>query len=211
MTALTPNQVIAFNLAQARALRGWTQEEAAERLEPYLGTRWSKVTFSTAERSVIGKRVRNFDADEIAAFALAFDLPIAWFFTPPAGVDARRWGARAQPGQTSERASVELGGEQFDFGAWLERVYPGDVEALADELRARARLQAEGETDAERVRAGWHVVRDHLIAWVRSLGMDPSVGGLEATRKALDAIELLLAIDGTHADEEPEESRRDES
>lgn len=48
---LTPNRVVAYNLARARSLRGWTQEQAAERLEPFLGVRWSKATFSAAERS----------------------------------------------------------------------------------------------------------------------------------------------------------------
>jgi len=80
---VTPNQIVASNLASARALRGWTQEEAAEKLEPFLGTRWSKATFSAAERSVAGKRVRQFTADEVVAFACAFELPIGWFFLPP--------------------------------------------------------------------------------------------------------------------------------
>ena len=80
---LTPNQVVAWNLAQARALRQWTQDQAAEALEPYLGRRWSKATFSAAERSVESDRVRQFDADEIVAFARAFDLPVSYFFLPP--------------------------------------------------------------------------------------------------------------------------------
>jgi hypothetical protein len=80
---LTPNQVVAFNLAQARQWRGWTQDQAAEALEPYLGKRWSKASVSQAERSIAGKFVRNFDADEIVAFARAFELPLGWFFMPP--------------------------------------------------------------------------------------------------------------------------------
>jgi hypothetical protein len=80
---LTPNQVVAFNLAQARLWKGWTQDQAAEALEPYLGKRWSKASVSQAERSIAGKFVRNFDADEIVAFARAFEVPIGWFFMPP--------------------------------------------------------------------------------------------------------------------------------
>jgi hypothetical protein len=80
---LTPNQVVAFNLTQARLWKGWTQDQAAEALEPYLGKRWSKASVSQAERSIAGKFVRNFDADEIVAFARAFELPIGWFFMPP--------------------------------------------------------------------------------------------------------------------------------
>jgi hypothetical protein len=80
---LTPNQVVAYNLAQARLLKGWTQEQACEALEPHLGNRWSKANYSAAERSVDGSRIRKFDADEVVAFARGFDLPITWFFLPP--------------------------------------------------------------------------------------------------------------------------------
>jgi transcriptional regulator with XRE-family HTH domain len=70
-------------LKQARERRGWTQEQAAAELEPYLGTRWTKAQFSSAERSVDGKRIRQFDADEIAAFVACFDLPPSYFLLPP--------------------------------------------------------------------------------------------------------------------------------
>lgn len=80
---LTANQVVSYNLAQARELKGWTQEEAAEALAPHLGRRWSRASFSAAERSVDGDRIRMFDADEIVALARTFDLPVSWFFMPP--------------------------------------------------------------------------------------------------------------------------------
>ncbi len=79
----TVNQVIASNVAKARMLRGWTQQEAADALAPYLGTKMSTASFSAIERSVDGGRIREFDADEVFAFARGFDLPIGWFFTPP--------------------------------------------------------------------------------------------------------------------------------
>lgn len=81
---MTPNQRVAYNLRRARKLRGWTQAEAAEKLEPYLGRRWSKASFSIAECSTDnGHRVRRFGADEIVAFAEGFDLPITWFLDEP--------------------------------------------------------------------------------------------------------------------------------
>ena len=80
---LTPNQVVAHNLQQIRQWRGLTQSEAAEAIEPYVGKRWSKANFSAAERSIAGERIRQFDADEIVAFAKAFDVPVTWFFLPP--------------------------------------------------------------------------------------------------------------------------------
>jgi len=82
-TTLTPNQIVAANLARARAFRGWTQEEASEHLAPYLGgERWSKASWSAAERSVDGLRPREFTADEIVAFSQCFELPLAWWFLP---------------------------------------------------------------------------------------------------------------------------------
>lgn len=80
---LTPNQLVAHNLRAAREARGLTQEQAATLLEPFLGEHWSVAVFSAAERSVAGKRVREFDADTIQALARAFELPIGYFFLPP--------------------------------------------------------------------------------------------------------------------------------
>ena len=79
----TPNQVVAYNLAQARTWKNWTQEEAAEHLEPFLGARRATATFSSAERSIDGQRVRQFTADDIVAFSRGFGLPVGFFFLPP--------------------------------------------------------------------------------------------------------------------------------
>ena len=81
--AWTPNQIVAYRVALARKLRGWTQEQAAAELEPYLGVRLSPASFSAIERSFAGGRTRQFDADEIVAVARGFRLPIGWFLTPP--------------------------------------------------------------------------------------------------------------------------------
>ena len=80
---MTPNQVVAYNLWCARQQRGWTQAQAAEALEPHLGVRWTVAQVSAAERSVEGTRIRQFTADDIVAFAQAFDVPITYFFVPP--------------------------------------------------------------------------------------------------------------------------------
>jgi transcriptional regulator with XRE-family HTH domain len=89
---MTPNQVVAYNLARARQWRGWTQEQAAEALEPYLGARWSKATFSAAERSVDGRTIRQFSADDLVAFSRCFQVPLSWFFMPPAPDERREQG-----------------------------------------------------------------------------------------------------------------------
>ncbi|MGH9271723.1 MAG: hypothetical protein ACRDZ2_10670 [Ilumatobacteraceae bacterium] len=83
LVRLTPNQIVAYNLAQARMWKNWTQDEAAEHLAPFLGAKWSKASFSAAERSVDGQRIRQFSADEIVAFSRGFGLPVGFFFLPP--------------------------------------------------------------------------------------------------------------------------------
>src|ERR1039458_1291193 len=83
------NEVVAYNFKAARELRGLTQEETAQLLERFLGQRLPQASISAIERAYEGDRRREFDAHEILAFALAFDLPLVWFFLPPPG-DARR-------------------------------------------------------------------------------------------------------------------------
>jgi transcriptional regulator with XRE-family HTH domain len=79
------NQVVAYNVREARQIRGWTQEELADRLEPYLGQRLTQAGVSSIERAWDGERRREFDAHELLVFAMVFDLPIVWFLLPPPG------------------------------------------------------------------------------------------------------------------------------
>ena len=81
--AWTPNQLVAHNVAKARLLRGWTQDQAAEACEAYLGKRLSPASWSALERSVDGGRIREITADELVGFARGFDLPVGFFLTPP--------------------------------------------------------------------------------------------------------------------------------
>lgn len=83
------NEVIAYNFRRARELRGLTQPEAAAALEPFLGQRLPQASISAIERTFGGDKHREFDAQELLAFACAFDLPLLWFFLPPPN-DARR-------------------------------------------------------------------------------------------------------------------------
>ena len=76
------NEVVAYNFKRARDLYGWTQDEVADRLEPFLGVRLPQASISGIERGYMGRR-REFDAQELVAFACCFDLPIVWFFIPP--------------------------------------------------------------------------------------------------------------------------------
>lgn len=69
----------------ARELRGWTQEQFAVRMEPYLGQRLTQASVSAIERAWDGERRREFDAHELLVFAMVFDLPMLWFLLPPPG------------------------------------------------------------------------------------------------------------------------------
>lgn len=81
---MTPNQIVARNVIRARELRGWTQEQAAEALAPYLGVKLSGASFSALERSAVSvSRIKQFSADDLLALSRGFDLPIGYFFTPP--------------------------------------------------------------------------------------------------------------------------------
>lgn len=126
--SLTLNQVVAYNLRAARVLRSLTQEEAAEKLEPYLGVRWSKAQFSAAERSVERERIKHFTADEIGAFSMAFDLPVTWFFLPPVKDEADRF--------TSFALTKSPDSKPWGYGALLDIVFgkPQHVDLLEQRL-----------------------------------------------------------------------------
>lgn len=142
---LSPNQVVAYNLARARADRGWTQDQARKALAPFLGTLWSKANYSAAERSVAGGRIRQFDADEIVAFARGFGVPIGWFFMPPDPAAADGATIRL------ETPDSPLGGAPM--GELVDLVF-GDPESVAIlSLILRRTLSGYGDTglsDAER-------------------------------------------------------------
>lgn len=127
VVAITPNQIVAFNLSEARALRGWTQEQAAGELERYVGSRWSKATFSAAERSVDGRRVRQFTADEIVAFSRCFRVPIGFFFMPP---------RPSQVEQPVVLSTPERHGYGIRLAELLDVIFgtPGEREALSVRL-----------------------------------------------------------------------------
>lgn len=159
---MTGNQVVAYNLFLGRILRGLTQEDAAERLEPFLGERWSKATFSAAERSVSGRRIRQFDADEIVGFARGLDLPVWWFFvppeedtygrlpkiTPPAGVDE---GQLLNPRELLARV-VDLEGLLARFEAASATLTPDDREQPALRLESFSRELYVWASDRQKVR-----------------------------------------------------------
>lgn len=139
MPDITPDQIVALNLRRARELLRLTQDEAALRLEPWLGERWSRFAFSATERSATSGRTRHFNATQIVAFAAAFELPVGFFLKPSDAMpDTTRIGATGAentltPSQLSDlalasAADVELRlrdlQEEF-MQRWLSEVSSG--------------------------------------------------------------------------------------
>ena len=58
------NQVVAYNVRAARELRGWTQDQFADRLEPYMGQRMTQAGVSSIERAWDGDRRREQEPDD---------------------------------------------------------------------------------------------------------------------------------------------------
>src|SRR3954466_13702595 len=134
----SPNQVVALNVARARAMRGWTQEQASAAIAPYLGTRLSNASFSSIERSISGTRVKQFSADELVALSRGFDLPIGWFFLPPPA------------DELAGLPSPQARGNGHDMGVVLDAVLgtpsstPPWREALLSHAAATARTEGAG-------------------------------------------------------------------
>lgn len=82
---ITPNRLVALNMAYWRKVAGYTQEELAQKLNRFYekDKPWTNTSISAAERSWDGKRVRQFDADVIFSLATIFGLPLTAFFLPP--------------------------------------------------------------------------------------------------------------------------------
>lgn len=108
--AVDANRAVARNFRRARQLRGWTQDEAARRLAPALGRLLRRSSVSAIERFArTGSRRRVFDAHEIVAFAVGFDLPIWWFFMPAGDADRALldgWGTEVHAGLIAGRVAA---------------------------------------------------------------------------------------------------------
>jgi transcriptional regulator with XRE-family HTH domain len=145
------NEIVAYNFRRARELRGWTQEETATRLEPFLGQRLRQAGISAIEGAFGGERRREFDAQEILAFACGFDVPLLWFFLPPPG-DLRQLQGTSE--QVNELYRLALGREDQlpalydrfrelgmpepnEDDAVLERVYGAPTDRQLNDYRRR--------------------------------------------------------------------------
>ena len=180
----SPNQVVALNVARARALRGWTQEEAAAALAPYLGTRWSTASFSAVERSTAGARVKQFSADELVALSRGFGLPIGWFFVPPpaseaAGLHTPDAGMRGH--EMGLLVDAVLGTPE-SFDAWRQALVAYGIDAAG--VRGEVDI-ASGAEDLDADLASMPTLR-------AAMALREVFGDIDAARQVLAALTQLL-------------------
>src|SRR5690349_976620 len=83
---LDVNAVVSYNVKAIRERRGLTQQAVADRLAELTGHQLPQASISAMERGFDGERRRRFDAHELYLLAQVFDVPIAYFFIPPAGM-----------------------------------------------------------------------------------------------------------------------------
>ena len=185
----TVNQIIAFNVGKARMMRGWTQEQAVQALAPYLGTLMSTASFSAIERSIDAGRVREFNGDELLAFARGFRVPITWFFTPPPAWEG--FGV----------STPDAGEDGLDPLVMLHAVL-GTPETLAEyrsyllswpDPRHRLRIHPDGTTEnLGRVSEDVHPALDVLLRLRAQRQLRDRFGGVDEARDVLRALTAVL-------------------
>lgn len=152
----TVNEVVAYNLTRARRSKGWTQAEAAERLQRQSGKTWTSATLGAAERTASGSsssRTRQFDANELLAFSLVFNQPVAYFFIPP-DIDDKDL-VVFMNNQVDDPAILSFGVSEFDL---LESAIPlrfsaEVVDGVNRVMRKRNQTWSPGTPDIDWYRA----------------------------------------------------------
>jgi len=186
-------------------LRGWTQEEAVQALAPFLGTLLSTASFSAIERSIDTGRIREFDADELLAFARGFRVPITWFFTPPTvweGVGV---------------STPDASDDGLDPLVMLHAVL-GTPETLADyksyllswpDPHHRLRIHPDGtKENLGRVSEDVHPMLDDLLRLRAQKQLRDRFGGVDEARDVLRALTAVLdELDDPSFDEPAEDER----
>lgn len=133
LPSLTADGVVSYNLLQARTLRGWTQQQAADRISECLGKPWSIPVYAAAERAHRSARVKEFSADELLALSRAFRLPITWWLVPP-GPDSK-----IKPRSADEELSADdVLALLFPAEGDLQQALEGRTAMLFSQLASRA-------------------------------------------------------------------------
>ena len=170
---VTVNQVVAWNIAWFRREAGLTQAQLAELLG------WPQNRVSEAERSVTGKRTREFDAHTLTALSLALGVPLNAFFLPPLDDGTDVIYLTLPPGQDEHLGMAGLLGTAL-YGDH------GDESGAMTAYRRRL-LGAVGRYHGEE----W---RDEVAQWLRS-AEGPEAARERAMRMRGDRARLLADAD----------------
>jgi hypothetical protein len=123
----TPNRVVAHNLELARKRKHWTQSETVEQLRRF-GLAWSRSNYAmSVPTAARGGRAREFNADELVAFAQVFDTTVAMLFMPPYEVSV------AVPGGT----------QTLDINDMRKLAWPTDPPPPRNQREARLAAQVQ--------------------------------------------------------------------
>lgn len=173
-TLQSMNSLVAANVTIARTLRGMTQERLGEDVGQLTGRRWSKSTVSALERSADGVSVRQFDADDLVAIALALDVPLLFLFLPadPRSHPAARYAPRpVRPDEVPGRGAlgaVDVAAAVVGSGDVTAVVGAGDATAILRDRLAGLLGAADLDflsTDARSERlAGWRDALSEVTA-----------------------------------------------
>lgn len=80
---MTAAENISRNVRRLRRARNWTQEEATQRFSRITGApAMSKASWSAGERAAETGRSKSWTANEVAALAELFDVPVGDLFEP---------------------------------------------------------------------------------------------------------------------------------
>lgn len=202
---LTPNQVVALNLEEARADKRWTQMETVQRLRRF-GLRWSRPAYALAVGSPKGKRSARFDANQLIAFARTFARPAWWFLVPPVDWHGNpvkvRLSRESGDGTLDHSAIFELAAGSVplpeprseeerrrrdqETGQIVERVMQFLYERdLLPKRRAQLNLPPEARADLEKAVA--RVLKKHAIAFEPTTAPESSTR-LDLFTKVLEPI-----------------------
>ena len=83
---LNANSVVSYRIRSARERKGYTQQEFAQELGKLTGHVLPQSSIGAMERWE-GDKQRMFDAHELYLLSLVLDVPIAYFFIPPPGMN----------------------------------------------------------------------------------------------------------------------------
>jgi hypothetical protein len=124
---LTPEELVGRNIAAARTEKGgseWLSQEAlGQRLEWYLGKRWTKQAVSDAEN---GRR--RFDPTELIAFAYALEISVTDLFAADSVVNIQL------PGKVPDIAGEKLRWVIFPVDV-ARRLSIAEMEQMSAEMR----------------------------------------------------------------------------